>query len=330
MFTLKCAQSRTKRWTLAPGSWSFSVWTSSPRPTNSWTTIAKTKWKASSAFDATWTRASMRTVVSGDTSNNLSRTINTNLTKCATVAMNEKVSVHWILANTHRFLLLAEFMSYSPCLSESGLIRSATQCTELFHDRLLYIAQFVSDENKISAACCSLHKRHDCLSQSVFSSAQCELDAQNFVTDHVQQPFRHIVQSICAPHYLSESNCARRIPPLLWQHLFNDTDYLQAKLTSAKRAYIAQHAHHHEEQQQQRHHRQSNHSDLVADDDDTPPPPTLHNTPPLNPEQLVKMKFQESFLAMLFIIKHTEKWTNSQSQHIEPIYLHTRCINFKI
>ncbi len=96
----------------------------------------------------------------------------------------------------------SEFMSYSKCLSDENLIRNATRCTESHRKRLLYIAQYVSDDLRIAAACCSLHLRHSCFN-SVMSTEKCDRQVQRFVLDQTEGPYRSLISNVCSPYYMS-------------------------------------------------------------------------------------------------------------------------------
>ncbi len=99
------------------------------------------------------------------------------------------------------FKTLTEFMSYSKCLSDENLIRNATRCTESHRKRLLYIAQYVSDDLRIAAACCSLHLRHSCFNSLI--TDKCDRQAQRFVLDQTEGPYRSLISNVCSPYFMS-------------------------------------------------------------------------------------------------------------------------------
>lgn len=98
-------------------------------------------------------------------------------------------------------MYITEFMSYSECLSDENLIRNATRCTESHRKRLLYIAQYVSDDLRIAAACCSLHLRHSCFNNLI--SDKCDRQAQRFVLDQTEGPYRSLISNVCSPYFMS-------------------------------------------------------------------------------------------------------------------------------
>lgn len=173
------------------------------------------------------------------------------------------------------------------------MIQNATRCHERYQDQLLYIAQYVPDEEKIPSACCSLHERHGCLTTNV--SVQCEAGVRSFVDDQIEGPFKSLVKTICEPDYLSARACRRSIEPALWRRLFEQPEKLRSMLEQARLEFIANNTEYvHVDSETL-----SSASDLTT----SATGPNTRGKP--NPElkKLVQLKFQESFLAMIFIMR---------------------------
>ena len=168
-------------------------------------------------------------------------------------------------------------MSYSHCLSDESLIKNATQCTTAHHNRLVYIAQYVQDELRIAAACCSLHLRHSCFSSTI--SKKCDRHATRFVMEQIEGPYHSLISSVCAPYFMSVKHCHNRIDSDVWQ------DMLEVSLpptTSANQTALA------------------NKIDLSPSDREQP---MVVEDGELLKAKLDELKFQESFLALIYIIK---------------------------
>src|SRR5699024_9116688 len=108
-------------------------------------------------------------------------------------------------------------MNYSTCLSDQSLIKNATRCNESHHKRLLYIAQYVQDDLRIAAACCSLHLRHSCVSSLIID--KCDKQTQMCVMDQTEGPYRSLISNVCSPYYLSVKACNNRIDPDVWRDM---------------------------------------------------------------------------------------------------------------
>lgn len=171
-------------------------------------------------------------------------------------------------------------MSYSGCLSDPSLIRNATQCSEAHRKRLLYIAQYVSDELSIASACCSLHLRHQCFNSLV--SDKCDKQAQKFVMDQTEGPYRSLISNVCAPYYLSVKACTNRIDPDVWHNM---------KLVTVNNAIYGDTA---------GELRNSSHGEIRNREEPEEEEGEMLHT------KIEQLKFRESFLAMIFIIRRND------------------------
>lgn len=158
---------------------------------------------------------------------------------------------------------------------------------DVHQNQLLYIAENVPENRRMAAACCSLHLRHTCLNTNI--THQCQKQVQRFVMDQIEGPYRSLVSNICSPNYLSLADCQRKIEAPLWEKIFEKSSTLVRKVSNNDTLTTEITETEHEPHEMM----DSTESQTGADHD--------HHIR----TKIVQLKFQESFLAIIFIMRHS-------------------------